>query len=216
MDDLKFLPFYERLIIRFPGYLIGKVLVSTLLGLAFLVGHYVSIGNKVFEDWSWFLSALITTAMLCLYYATHTLRTLLPEMDMRLRPDGNEVYMTTLKRILSDRHFVLAGLFFGLLNCGVGYSFGLPYSKGLAVVTILSGYFFAGFVCGMAVFGIYGISVSIGAFSRKAKHSFDFTSPDRCGGNTVSGRSARRIQFGHANRWGQDLSLYTENPLGRG
>lgn len=189
MDDLRFLPFYERLIIRFPGYLIGKILVSTLLGLAFLVSHYVSIGNKVFEDWSWFLSVLITTAMLCLYYATHTLRTLLPEMDVRLRPDGNEVYMATLRRILSDRHFVLAGFFFGLLNCGVGYSFGLPYSKGLAVVTILSGYFLAGFVCGMAVFGIYGISVLISAFSRKAKHSFDFTSPDRCGGTLFLGEA---------------------------
>jgi len=189
MDDLKFLPFYERLTIRFPGYIIGKVLVSALLGLAFLAAHYVSIGNEVFEDWSWFLSALISTAMLCLYYATHTLRIILPEMDMRLRPDGDEVYMTPLKRILSDRNFILAGFFFGLLNCGFAYGFGLPYSKGLAVVTILSGYFLAGFVCGMAVFGIYGVSVSISAFSREAKRSLDFTSPDCCGGTLFLGEA---------------------------
>ena len=62
--------------------------------------------------------------------------------------------MTPLTRILSDRNLVLAGLFFGLLNCGFGYAFGLPYSKALAVATILSGYFLAGSVCGLAVFGI--------------------------------------------------------------
>lgn len=189
MDDLKLLPFYERLTIRLPGYIVGKVLVSALLGLAFLAAHYASIRNDVFKDGSWILSALISTAMLCLYYATHTLRTILPEMEMRLRPDGDEVYMTPLKRILSNRNFVLAGVFFGFLNCGFGYCFGLPYSEGPEVVTILSGYFLAGFVCGMAVFGIYGVSVSISAFSGKAKRSLDFTSPDRCGGTLFLGEA---------------------------
>lgn len=196
MEDPKFLPFYERMTIRFPVYVIGKLLVSAFLGLIFLAAHYVSIGNRVFNDWSWFLSVLISTAMLCLYYATHTLRTIFPEMDMRLRPDGDEVYMTPLKRILSDRNFILAGLFFGLLNCGFGYTFGLPYLKGLAVFTILGGFFLAGFVCGMAVFGIYGILVAINAFSRKAKRSLDFTSPDRCGGTVFLGEALVVISSG--------------------
>jgi len=187
MDDLKFLPFYERLTIRFPGYIAGKILVSALLGIAFLAAHYVSTGDKVFKDGSWFLGVLIGTAMLCLYYATHTLRTILPEMAVRLGPDGDEVYMSPLKRILSDRNFVLAGLIFGLLNCGFGVSFGLPYSRWPSLITILSGYLLAGFVCGMAVYGIYGVSVSLSAFSRKAKPSFDFTSPDRCGGTVFLG-----------------------------
>lgn len=185
MDNLKFLPFYERLI----RHIVGKVLVSALLGLAFLGAHYVSIGNKVFTDWSWFLSALISAAMLCLYYATHTLRTILPEMNMRLGHGGDEVFMTPLNRILSDRHFVLAGLIFGLLNCGFGYCFGLPYWETPAILTILGGYFLAGFVCGMAAFGIYGVSVSISAFARKAKGSSDFTSPDRCGGTLFLGEA---------------------------
>ena len=55
---------------RFPGYIIGKVVVSALLGLGFSSRHYVSIGHKLFDNGSWFLSALISTAMLCLYYAT--------------------------------------------------------------------------------------------------------------------------------------------------
>lgn len=187
MDDSKFLPFYDRLTPRFAGNIVGKILVSALLGLAFLTVHYLIIGNKVFEDWSWFLSALISTTMLCLYYATHTLRIIFPEMDMRLGVAGDEIYMNPLKRILSDRNFIRAGLSFGLLNCVFGYLFGLPYVEVHAVLTILCGYFLAGFVCGMAAFGIYGVSVSISAFAKKAKASFDFTSPDRCGGTLFLG-----------------------------
>lgn len=185
MDNLKFLPFYERL----PGYIVGKILVSIVLGLAFLAAHYVSIRNDIFNDWSWFLSVLISTAMLCLYYATHTLRSIFPEMDMHLRSDSDEIYMAPLKRILSNLNFILAGLFFGILNCGFGSWFGLPYDKRLAVLTIVSGYFLAGFVCGMAVFGIYGVSISISAFSRKVKSSLDCTSPDRCGGTLFLGEA---------------------------
>lgn len=189
MDDQQFCPFYERISAKFPGYLFGKVVVSLFLGLAFLAAHYLSIRDELFEHWGWFLSVLITTAMLCLYYATHTLKTLFPEMDMRLSPNGNDVYMAPLKRILSDKNFVLAGLLFGSLNSMIGYCFGLPlpYFEGFAVITILAGYFLAGFVCGMAVFGIYGVSVTIGAFSRQAKPSLDFTSPDRCGGTLFLG-----------------------------
>ena len=187
MEDIKFLPFYERMAIRLPGNIAGKVLVSVLPSLVFLAAHYVSIEEEVFKDWSWFLSVLISTAMLCLYYATHTLRNILTEMDMRLQPDGEGVYLTTLKRVLSDRNFVLAGLFFGLLNCGFGLCFELPYSKWFEIVTILSGYLLAGFVCGMAAFGICGVCLSIRAFARKAKRTFDFTSPDHCGGTVFLG-----------------------------
>jgi hypothetical protein len=190
MDEQKFLPFFERLLIRFPGYnMVGEVLVSMFLGLAFLAAHYMSIGNKVFVDWSWFLSVVITNGMLCLYYGMYTFRNLLTEMEMRLRPDGNEVYMISLKRILSDRHFVLAGLFFGILTCWVEYSFGLPYSDGHAELTILMGFFLGGFVHGLPALAIYGIFVSIGEFSRKAKRSFDFTSLDRCVGTQFLGEA---------------------------
>src|SRR5438128_12424520 len=106
MDDQKFLPFYERIANRIPGYILGRVVVSGLLGFAFLTAHYLNIGSQVFDDWSWFLAVLISTATLCLYYATHTLRTMFPEMDIRLRPDGNEVYMRPLTDKLSNSKFI--------------------------------------------------------------------------------------------------------------
>jgi hypothetical protein len=56
-------------------------------------------------------------------------------------------------------------------------------------VTILIGYFIAGFVGGMAVWGIYGVIKVVNAFSDEAAASFDFTSPDRCGGAGFVGDS---------------------------
>ena len=182
MNDPTFLPFYERVAIRFPVPVINKLIFSLLPGLVFLTAHYLIIGSKVFTDWSWFLSVLISTAMLCLYYATHTFRRIFPEMDVRLRLDSNEVYMTPLKLTLSNRNFVVAGLFFGFVNCGFGCAFGLPYVQWSTVLTISVGFFLAGFVCGMAAFGIYGVLIAVAAFSRKVKRSLDFTAPDRCGG----------------------------------
>ena len=66
MDNLKLLTFNERAAILFPVHVIGKLLLSALLGLLFLAVHYASIGTKVFNDWSWFPSVLISVAMLCL------------------------------------------------------------------------------------------------------------------------------------------------------
>lgn len=180
MSHSTFLPFFEKLISRFPG-IIAKVLISVVLGLAFLVPHDLIAGKNVFDDWSWFLGLLITIAMLNLYYATHKFRAILPEMEMRIPSNSDKVYLEPIRNVLSDRKIILIGIFFGLLNCLIGLCFGLPYDGWIARSTILWGYFIAGFVCGMAVYGIYGVSLSISVFARKAKPSFDFTSPDRCG-----------------------------------
>lgn len=184
-NNQEFIPFYER----YLGQFMCKVFASMCIGLIFLGTHYLARRSVLFEDWSWFLCVLICTAMLCLYYATHTLRTLFPEMESRLGNDSNKIYKTKLKSILSDRNFILAGLIFANLNCTFGFIFGLPYTDAFAADTILIGYIIAGFICGMAVLGIIGVSVSISAFSRDAKRTFDFTSPDGCGGTLFLGEA---------------------------
>jgi hypothetical protein len=133
------------------------------------------------------LAVLIAGAMLCLYYATYTLQALLPEMEARSGSENKQAFMASLQKTLSDRNFLIAGLTFGVLNCIFGYWFGLPYLKTPTVVTILIGYFVAGFVCGMAVCGIYGVFEPIKAFSAQARTSFDFTEPDNCGGTGFLG-----------------------------
>jgi len=186
MGSLQFLPFYERLSARFLGNIFGRAFISVLLGFAFLVAQYASIGNRIFDDWSWFLGVLISAMMLCLYIATYTLHALLSKMAIYSAHD-NQAHRICLKDTLSDRNFVLAGSFFGTLNCILGYSFGLPYSNGPAIISILSGYFLVGFVGGMAVLGICGVFVAVSAFSRELKPPLDFTSPDNCGGTRFIG-----------------------------
>ena len=194
MEDKNFFPFYERIAIRSPWNIIGKFLVSVLPSLVFLTIYYMSIKemsikDENFKDWSWILAVLISTSTIFLYYATHILRFVLTDIDMRLHPEGEGVHWTTLKRILTDRNFVLAGFFFGLLNYIFGHIFAPTSWNPLVKVTILSGCSLAGFVCGMGVFAIFGICLSIHACAQELKRTFDFTSPDYCGGTEFLGRA---------------------------
>lgn len=188
MGSSQFLPFYERLSARFPGRIFGRAFISALLGLAFLVVQYASLGNGIFADWSWFIGLLIGAMMFCLYVATFALHALLLRMAT-YSEQGSRACHDCLKRTLSDQNFVVAGVFFGVLNCVLGYSFGLPHTDAPAVVSLLLGYFLVGFVGGMGVLGIYGVFVAISAFSRDLKSALDITSPDNCGGTQFIGEA---------------------------
>lgn len=186
-----FLPFYERFANCIPSYVAGRVALSAFLGFAFLALHQL-INHSLFapggvKDWSWFLALLISIEMLCLYYATHTLGAVCQELDTRLPSGDIDDYRKALVGTLSDARFVRAGIFFGLLNCLVGWALGLPYGEASAQATIVVGYFLAGFVGGMAVWGIYGVVRLMNAASTGARRSFDFTSPDNCGGTGFLG-----------------------------
>jgi hypothetical protein len=190
-QERKFLPFYERLANCVVGYAAGRIAISAFVGFGLLAFHksidFWLVGKERLNDWSWFLAVLISAAMLCVYYATYTLQTVCAQLDSRLRPEAVEAYRGPLTEILSDFKFIRAGIFFGGLNCLVGYWLGLPYAEVSARVTIFICYFVAGFVCGMAVWGIYGVSKVIRAFFSKAEPAFDFTAPDHCGGTGFLG-----------------------------
>jgi hypothetical protein len=182
-----FFPFYQRVAAAAPGYLIGELGVALGLGGGFLGLRAWAVGPEIFADWSWLLALLIATAMLCLYYATHTLHGLLPDMSLVLRKgDGtanrDAVFMEPIERLLSDRRFIIAGLLVGLFNCGVGWALGAPCEGARDCATLFFGFFLAGFVCGMAVLGIYGVTVALTEFGRNAKSGLDDSAPDRCGG----------------------------------
>jgi hypothetical protein len=196
-DSLRFEPFYERRPGWFPA-LLFKILVALLLGAAFLGPHAWAVGGKVVADWSWLLAVLIAVATLALYYATATLRGLLPGMSLRLRPPDHEglhdprrhrndkVFLDPINRTLSSGNFIGAGIAIGALNCLVGLGLGVPCDKP-GFWTTLFGFFLAGFVCGMAAWGIYGVTVIIAAFAKHARENraqevFDYTAPDHCGG----------------------------------
>lgn len=197
-----FQPFYDRITLRLPGPspIIWKVFFSALLGLSFLVAHFRTVGAPMFGDWSWLLSVLITSSLLLLYYATHTLRALLPQMDRRLNKKGEEYYreqqfyFVTLKRTLGDGRFVVAGLLFGTLNCLLGYKFGVPYLEARGRATIFAGFFVVGFICGMAALGIYGVLDTVKAFMRAENIGLDYSAPDGSGGTLFLGEAL--VKFG--------------------
>ncbi len=191
MPQLNFHPFFERIGTSSEHSFTGKVVFSVLIGFNYLIIHSIAIGHDVFKNWGWLLSVLITVTMLSLYLATHTLRRLLAEINARVDTKTSMSLSRIIKRALNNKQFVGWGIFFGLLNCCMGGLFGLPeqYVSLFQKAVIYSGFFIAGFVCGLAVLGIYGVSLLIGTFAYKAKHLFDFRFPDGCGGTLFLGEA---------------------------
>lgn len=168
--------------------MVGEFLISVMLGLIVLALLYITIDETIFSDWTAFLPVIISTAMFSLYVATYRLRSLFPEMDARLHPKKSDVYLVPLNKYLSNKHFILAGIAFGSTNCLMGYAYGLPYQGDTVIsIAIMASYFIVGFVCGMAAYSIFAVSLSINVFTKEASHSLDYTSPDNCGGTKIFG-----------------------------
>jgi hypothetical protein len=201
-------PFFERLPWPLPENFIGKILVSAGLGLAFFAVRSASTGFEASHDWSWLLAALISITMLCIYYGTHVLRTTVAEMNSRLlaisamdldrdenprdddRPAAaGKVDMIDLTGVLSNRNFVLAGLCLGILNAAFAYRFGIPDTETAAIFSIEIGHFLAGFVVGLGIPLLYGVCDAVPTYSCQAPPSFEFTSPDGCGGTLFLGEA---------------------------
>ncbi len=190
MTDLGFQPFYDRWAARLPGYGVGKLLSSVAPGIGFLALHLWYVGEQALDDWSWLLGLIISTAMLSLFYATHTFRTTLREIKLRTTEIGFSTFLQRANKVISDWRLALSGVFFGLLNCLFGRAFGLPdYGISTGHITILIGYFLAGFFCGMAAYGICGVSIIMNKLSDPIENSLDFTAPDRCGGTGFLGEA---------------------------
>ncbi len=198
-------PFYDKLAERLyiPSFL-GKLALSIFLGLFFLglryssVMHSGNVAQYLLGDWSWFLALLITTVMLSLYYATHVFRNMISEVLRRIPEDIMAEYiLVPITYLFSDRWFIICGVIFGIVNCCLGLAFGLPDYKGgacglpdnvwFADSALLFGFFLAGFVNGLAVFGILIVLKSMKGFSNKIESFIDFTFPDRCGGTAFLG-----------------------------
>lgn len=180
-----FQPFYERFPNRFPIPFVVKLLISLLLGFLFLAPHYRVVGEDLLEDWSWLLCVVIVTAMITLYYATHTFRSMFRQLNVRLQTQEpaliDKAYFNKVRHYLSDKMFILFGLLFAVLNCGVGWSLCIPYEDQWAIATTYLGFFISGFVCGMAVCGIRGVVITLDEYlSHEPK--VEYTNPDGCGG----------------------------------
>ena len=191
--------FYDKFLGKYeiPAFL--KLGICILLGAIFLLTHYFS-SPDFFEFNSVFLAAIITGAMLALYYATHELKLVIPEMDKRISPKNAVTESTAVvdkfNAMLSTRHFIFCGMGFAIINCILGTLFGIPqieYSEMPGYtsyeLTLYFGFFLSGFVCGMAVLGIFSVARIFNLYGSQLKNSIDFTAPDQCGGTLFVGNS---------------------------
>jgi len=191
---MEFRPFYERaadwLSERLGVPILGALVVSSIPSLFFFLLHYVcTVGlifttqESSFHAWSWMIGVMIFCASLFLYYATDTLKGLFLHIDIWQEPGRNSVYLQPLNKTLSDRNFIIAGAVFGCLNMLMGLWFGVPYAGLSSQISMFTGFFLVGFVCGVPAWGIYGVMVAINAITNeKQMLKPDFTAPDGCAG----------------------------------
>jgi hypothetical protein len=201
-----FHPFYWRVVSTSRRPVMAQVCFAVILGLAFLVPHLVTTGKAMFEDLSWMVAGLIVAAVLLLCYATSILLGLIAEADTRVSSQFRHLYLDPLQFWLSDTKFILAGIFFGTLNCVMGGAFGVPYTAVSSKVTIFFGFFLVGFVAGMAAYGLAGVFGFMRGFVR-AQPALDYRDPDRCAGMSFFGEGL--VKFSVLNLvMGVMISMY--------
>lgn len=195
MNHLNVKLFYER--IQLPGVnsFVIKITVPILLALSFLIPHGLAVGTLFFEDWSLLLSSIVLFGMLCVFFGTHALRNLLFDMAFRISDQDSEFFNFRFDQILSDKNLILSGTFFGAANVAMGYLFGVPYESLFANCTIFYGFFLAGFVCGMAVAGIYSATRVVGVYAKYARKTIDYAAPDGTGGTLFVGEAILLFSF---------------------
>jgi hypothetical protein len=187
----KFEPFYDR----FARNTCAKLIISFSFGLFFFIIQWLSLGRRIWDNWGWMLALLISCAVLFLYYATATFRHVLLQMEARLGKNSLAKLLNYGNKVLSDRAFIEAGLFFALLNTTMGALFGLPqnYQGFWAVATSYIGFFIVGFVCGIPAHGIFGVWRVFRAFAQDETLKVDYTASDGCGGMQFIGDALIRF-----------------------
>ena len=188
-DDFE--PLYERWIGGGPGGFVKRFLYSILLGVFVLGLHFLVIEDQLFDNYGWILFLIIIVASFSLFFATHTFKRLFPQLNNHLTDTQKEAFLSDVDNYLSDKVFLSYGVLFGALNSLIGIVFGIPdlYETILDQSVLMLGYFLAGFVCGLALSGIVGVTRTLSNLFL-SEHSFlDYTSHDKCGGTQFVGRA---------------------------
>ncbi|MFM1897587.1 MAG: hypothetical protein RLZZ385_2661 [Pseudomonadota bacterium] len=185
MSSVSFTPFYDRVgADRVMGYPV-KIAVSLGAGLLYTVLQYISLPDKMAfgRQYCWILGVIISTALLALYLATDLFRNnlaLVEKLEGKHRITSN-----VMENWLTDRGYLWSAILFACVNTAVGYGLGVPqdfYSSTFSLVMIYSGFWMAGFACGMGVYGILGIMVLYLKLSPCLYYALDPMNPDGAGG----------------------------------
>lgn len=182
-----FYPFFERAADRLSSGL-GKPMICAMLPTVAFCAVWLVKGGEILQDWSWLLPILIGIAASSVYYATATLHKLIFEMGRWAEADQSPRFA----HILRDRIFIAWGAFFAFANTTMGLIFGIPGGRAAHVVFVAE-FALVGFICGLAVCGIYGVVSVVDGFAPLIKSQLDYRAPDGCGGTHSLG--AAFVQF---------------------
>ena len=182
-------PFYERLARHLPDILIPRVSLPLAMALAYLTMHRVVVGGGEKALYPALLALIIFVLPLFLYLATAMFDDLAGQMDNRAGTGRAPAYRATRARLLSDRRFLLAAALFGLACVAAAMALGLNFNTPVKEFVVAAGYFLAGSLWGLALWGIIGIVRTIRFYVREDRPRYDVTAPDGCGGMLFLGRA---------------------------
>lgn len=186
-------PFYERLARHLPDILIPKVSIPLAMALAYLTLHLLVVGGGEKALYPAQLALIIFVIPLLVYLATATFDDLAGQMDNRVSTGHAPAYRATLARLLSDRRFLLAAVLFGVACVASALALGLNLDTLGQMFVVAAGYFLAGSLSGMALWGIIGIVRTIRFYVREDRPRYDVTAPDGRGGMLFLGRGITTI-----------------------
>ncbi len=169
-----------------------KLCLSILVGAAYSLFQFLNLHNKAvfFEQFAWVLSIVISTSLLALYMATAVFRNSLSIMLANDDPSGSTERF--LRRIMTNRNYVISGLIFGFITCAVSHTLGIPESLAQASLPFLSYYLgcmLTGFAAGMGLWGILSIIALYVRLAPNLQYTLDPDNPDGKGGIKALGDS---------------------------
>ena len=169
----------------------SKAGISLGIGALYLLFQYYSLQDKAvfFPQYCWILGIIISTATMALYLATDVFRRSLAVMreieTSQTSSVDREVSLTVISEWVSDTRYLLAGIGFATANTTVAHLLGVPtefHESVFSLVMMYTGFFLAGFTCGMGMLGIIIVIVLYLEFAPTLKDSLDPNNPDGTGG----------------------------------
>jgi len=191
-ETSRFHPFFDPYRQGRPLTTRVRVAIALGVGALFTALNYLALPDKrdFFEQETWIVGAIISTAILTLFVATEVHRGNFRLIDRLL--GNNRLSQQFIRGWLRDRAYLLAGAAFALASVAVAHLLGVPEavrSSPQALISLHLTYFVAGFASGMGLWSILGVIVLYLKFAPMLPHALDPQNPDGVGGIKLLGDS---------------------------
>ena len=196
-----YLTFYERLIKRMNlGIVSSSFLYASILFIIHVSIPYFDANTsieKVFRDFSIFLSLLNGVGLFLLLSASEKLREFIANL-IQISKDKykvqSEEFLKIYRKNFTTWHNLIYGSTFGIINSILAYIFGIPYllplyedESTLYFLSFILQVFLIGFIGGITINGTIVIVNLIKKISNKDEVQLMYFYPDKCAGTLIIG-----------------------------